>query len=303
MPNKAKQSITEQSITCQSILAHTTIASKQADDIRQAIEHAVKKRDKLAKDHVDDLLKTLDTAADDVAKQIARFEKKAALKQWQEMRLSTLKNLESEIDAIAKEVKGKWKVGIRANVEGAMKLGIEDGVGQLEALEHPDFAGITNKARRAAITKTFATIDRAAIDFLANYQLQLLGDVSTELAAGIKRTITQGVLTGKSIPELARDIGRVVKDPEAFRKAGKTVFKSTQHRTTVIARTETLRAHNEGRKVFYREVGIKKVKWLTANDERTCAVCSGLDGKVFKIEDDPGLAHPMCRCCRVCVIE
>ena len=29
-------------------------------------------------------------------------------------------------------------------------------------------------------------------------------------------------------------------------------------------RTETLRAHNEGRRVFYREVGIQKVKWLTA---------------------------------------
>ncbi len=275
----------------------------RASDIEDAVAKAVKHRDKYAEDRVDDLLKTLDAAANDVAEQIAHFEKKAALKQWQEQRLSILKDLESEIDAIAKEVKANWKVGIRTNVEGAMKLGIEDGVGQLETLEHPDFAGISNKARRAAITKTFATIDRAAIDFLANYQLQLLGDVSTELAAGIKRTITQGVLTGKSIPEVARDIGRVVKDPEAFRKAGKTVFKTAQHRATVIARTETLRAHNEGRKVFYREVGIKKVKWLTANDERTCAVCSGLDGNVFKIEDDPGLPHPLCRCSRIAVIE
>ena len=275
----------------------------RASDIEDAVAKAVRHRDRYAEDRVDDLLKSLNAAADDVAEQIAGFEKKAALKQWQEMRLSILKDLESEIDAIAKEVKGKWKVGIRANVEGAMKLGIEDGIGQLDALEHPDFAGISNKARRAAITKTFATIDRAAIDFLANYQLQLLGDVSSELAAGIKRTITQGVLTGKSIPEVARDIGRVVKDPEAFRKAGKTVFKSAQHRATVIARTETLRAHNEGRKVFYREVGIKKVKWLTANDERTCAVCSGLDGNVFKIEDDPGMPHPLCRCSRIAVIE
>ena len=269
----------------------------RASDIEDAVARAIKHRDRYAEDRVNDLLKSLDAAADDVARQIARFEKKAALKQWQELRLSILKDLESEIDAIVKEVKVNWKVGIRANVEGAMKLGIEDGLGQLEALEHPDFAGISNKARRAAITKTFATIDRAAIDFLANYQLQLLGDVSTELAAGIKRTVTQGVLTGKSIPEVARDIGRVVKDPEAFRKAGKTVFKTAQRRATVIARTETLRAHNEGRKVFYREVGVKKVKWLTASDRRVCEICRNLDGKVFEIDEAPGPpAHPLCRC-------
>ena len=275
--------------------------TEQAKLIREAVESAVKRRDKYAEDRVDDLLRSLDDAADDVAKQIARFEKKAALKQWQELRLSILKDLESEIDTIAKEVKANWKVGIRANVEGAMKLGIEDGIGQLEALEHPDFAGISIKTRRAMITKTFSTIDRAAIDFLANYQLNLLGDVTTELAAGIKRTITQGVLSGKSIPEVAREIGKVVKDKDAFKKAGKTVFRSAQHRVTLIARTETLRAHNEGRKVFYREVGIKRVKWLTANDERTCAVCGPLDGQVFKINDDPGVIHPTCRCTRVAI--
>ena len=277
--------------------------TEQARKIRKAVESAVKRRDKYAEDRVDDLLRSLDNAADDVAGQIARFEKKTALKEWQELRLSILKDLESEIDEIAREVKANWKVGIRANVEGAMKLGIDDGVGQLQALEHPDFAGISNKARRSAITKTFATIDRAAIDFLANYQLNLLGDVTTELAAGIKRTITQGVLTGKSIPEVAREIGKVVKNKDAFKKAGKTVFRSAQHRATLIARTETLRAHNEGRKVFYREVGIRKVKWLTAQDERTCPECAPLDGRVFRIDDAPGPPkHPACRCSLVSVI-
>ncbi len=278
--------------------------TEQARAIRKAVEEAARRRDRYAEDRVDDLLKSLDAAADDVARQIARFEKKAALKEWQELRLSILKDLESKIDDIAKELKANWKVGIRDNVEGAMKLGIEDGVGQLEALEHPDFAGISDKAKRAAITKTFSTIDRAAIDFLANYQLNLLGDVSTELAAGIKRTITQGVLTGKSIPEVARDIGKVVTDKEAFKKAGKTVFKSAQQRATLIARTETLRAHNEGRKVFYREVGIAKVKWLTAQDERTCPECAPLDGRVFKIDEAPGPPkHPACRCTVVTVLD
>lgn len=285
----------------QNIAEQTMAETKQAKKIRLAVEEAVKQRDSYAEDRVNDLLKSLDDAADDVAKQISRFEKKAALKEWQELRLSILKDLEGEIDDIAREVRAGWKVGIRANVEGAMKLGIEDGVDQLEALEHPDFKGISDKARRAAITKTFSTIDRAAIDFLANYQLNLLGDVSTELAAGIKRTITQGVLTGKSIPEVARDIGKVVKDPNAFKKAGRTVFKSAQQRATLIARTETLRAHNEGCKVFYRQVGIKKVKWLTAQDERTCPVCGPRHGVIYDIDDVPE-EHPAGRCTVVAVL-
>ncbi len=278
--------------------------TEQAKQIQKAVEKAVKRRDRYADDRVKDVLQSLDAAADDVSKQIQRFEKKAALKDWQELRLSILKETENEIDAITKELQASWKVGIRANVEGAMKLGIEDGVGQLEVLEHPDFAGISDKAKRAAITKTFATLDRAAIDFLANYQVNLLGDVTTELAAGIKRTITQGVLTGKSIPEVAREIGKVVTDKNAFKKAGKTVFRSAQHRATLITRTETLRAHNEGRKVFYREVGVSKVKWLTAHDERTCPECAPLGGKIFKLDKVPGPPkHPACRCCSVAVLD
>ena len=183
-----------------------------------------------------------------------------------------------------------------------MRLGIEDGIAQMEALEAPDLQDLTDVSRNALVKRTFATIDRGAVDFLANYQVQLLGDVSAELASGIKRTVTQGVLTGKSIPEVAREIGRVVEDKAAFRRAGKTVFKTAQRRATLIARTETLRAHNEGRMVFYREVGVERVEWLTAHDERTCTQCAPLDGKVFKIDDVPGLPHPACRCSRLAIV-
>ena len=273
------------------------VETDQQRRIRRAVDQAIKRRDRYAEDRVADLLKTLDGAADDVAKQILRFEEKAALKQWQQMRLAILRDLEKEVEAVARELNATWKVGIRANVKESLRLGIEDGVSQLEAMEVPDFKDLTDVNRNALVKRTFATIDRAAVDFLANYQVQLLGDVSVELASGIKRTVSQGVLTGKSIPEVARDIGRVVKDKDAFRRAGKTVFKTAQRRATLIARTETLRAHNEGRKVFYRQVGITRVRWLIADDERTCKICRSLDGKVFGIDEVEGPPlHPGCRC-------
>ena len=271
----------------------------QQQRIRSAVAQAIKRRDRYAEDRVKEMLGVLDGAADDVAKQIRRFENVVALKPWQEMRLTILKDLEKEVGAIARELESNWKIGIRANVEGAMKLGIEDGISQLEAMEMPNFQDLSDANRNALVKRTFATIDRTAVDFLANYQVQLLGDVSAELSSAIKRTVTHGVISGKSIPEVARDIGRVVKDPNAFRHAGKTVFKTAQRRATLIARTETLRAHNEGRKVFYREVGVTKVRWLVADDARTCPACRALNGKVFKLEEAPDLpAHPNCRCCQ-----
>jgi SPP1 gp7 family putative phage head morphogenesis protein len=265
--------------------------------IRQAVDEAIKRRDRYAEERVTDMLRSLESAADDVAREIRRFEEKAALKPWQQMRLAILRDLEKEVEGIAGELQEKWKVGIRANIEGSLRLGIEDGIAQLEALEMPDFKDLTDVSRSALVKRSFATIDRAAVDFLANYQVQLLGDVSAELASGIKRTVTQAVLAGKSIPEVARDIGRIVKDPDAFRRAGKTVFKTAQRRATLIARTETFRAHNEGRKVFYRQVGITKVRWLTAHDERTCKICRPLHGKVFGIDEVEGPPrHCSCRC-------
>ena len=277
--------------------------TEQQRSIRRAVNKAIKRRDRYAEDRVSDLLKTLDGAADDVAKQIRRFEAKTALKPWQQMRLSIMRDLEEEVKGIAQELKINWKVGIRDNVKESMRLGIEDGISQLEAMQMPDFQDLTDVSRNAMVKRTFATIDRTAVDFLANYQVQLLGDVSAELASSIKRTVTQGVLTGKSIPQVARDIGRVVKDKDAFRRAGKTVFKTAQRRATLIARTETLRAHNEGRKVFYRQVGITKVRWLIADDSRTCPICRVLDGKVFGIDEVEGPpAHAACRCCTTPVI-
>ena len=275
--------------------------TEQQRRIRRAVDKAIKRRDRYAEDRVGDLLKTLDGAADDVAKQIRRFEGKAALKPWQEMRLTILRDLEKEVEGIARELKANWKVGIRDNVKESMRLGIEDGISQLEAMQMPDFQDLTDVSRNAMVKRTFATIDRAAVDFLANYQVQLLGDVSAELASGIKRTVTQGVLTGKSIPQVAREIGHVVKNKDAFRRAGKTVFKTAQRRATLIARTETLRAHNEGRKVFYRQVGITKVRWMIADDSRTCPICRALDGKVFGVDEVDGPPrHPGCRCMTYC---
>ena len=71
----------------------------------------------------------------------------------------------------------------------------------------------------------------------------------------------------------------------------------------MIARTEVLRAHNQGRLAFHQHVGVKQLTWMTMEDERTCATCGALDGKTFPIDQfPPQPAHPFCRCTNVPVL-
>ena len=46
----------------------------------------------------------------------------------------------------------------------------------------------------------------------------------------------------------------------------------------------------------YEDYGVKKVVWVTEDDDRVCEICSGRDGKVYDIKKIPPKPHWGCRC-------
>ena len=46
----------------------------------------------------------------------------------------------------------------------------------------------------------------------------------------------------------------------------------------------------------YRDAGVKKVKWITAGDEKVCDTCRERNGKVYSINSIPSKPHKHCRC-------
>lgn len=46
----------------------------------------------------------------------------------------------------------------------------------------------------------------------------------------------------------------------------------------------------------YKDAGVKKVKWVTADDDRVCKVCKSRDGKIYPIGKIPDKPHYHCRC-------
>ena len=53
----------------------------------------------------------------------------------------------------------------------------------------------------------------------------------------------------------------------------------------------------------YRKLGVKRVRWVTQEDERTCETCGPMHNKVFKIGNIPPKPHRNCRCYVVPVDE
>lgn len=46
----------------------------------------------------------------------------------------------------------------------------------------------------------------------------------------------------------------------------------------------------------YRDNGVKKVIWISADDDKVCEICQGRDGQVYDIDNIPPKPHLNCRC-------
>ena len=46
----------------------------------------------------------------------------------------------------------------------------------------------------------------------------------------------------------------------------------------------------------FTDMGVERVQWIAANDEKTCPTCGARDNKIYKIQDLPPKPHYGCRC-------
>lgn len=104
----------------------------------------------------------------------------------------------------------------------------------------------------------------------------------------------------------------------ALERSIKYSARQNRYRGYNIARTELAFAYNKGEHFGVQQaidkgyMGHTRKRWCTADDERVCEICGGLDGKVIEMDEDfdfktklaltnPGIrqtppAHPSCRC-------
>lgn len=145
----------------------------------------------------------------------------------------------------------------------------------------------------------------AARDWALRHTDTLLRQLGTTSSNIVGQAVGRWVSNGEPLPSLIKDL------QPAFGK----------RRASLIAATEVTRAYAEGTRETYRASGVvKKLVWQTANDERRCVFCGGLQGKTVGVEGsfDEKLsadlkerskpfalppAHPGCRCWVVGEVE
>ncbi|MCC6271512.1 MAG: phage head morphogenesis protein, partial [Microbacteriaceae bacterium] len=235
-------------------------------DLKQRIQDATLKsltaRNRYNDQVTAQLTQALKQAEDEVARAILQYRSLGSLPDNKLAALKGLEKLQLEIDDTMKRLKREQTLVFRKTTKDSFKLGIQQGIGELADAALPFYADLKPEGIDKLATKVFTIVDTNALDFMAQYNLTLAGDVHRELAGGIKRTILNGIATGKGADDIVRDMGKVIVDKDSFRQAGSRVFSKAQYRMEMIARTEVLRAHNMGRLKFHERVGIQKLEWL-----------------------------------------
>lgn len=108
-----------------------------------------------------------------------------------------------------------------------------------------------------------------------------------------------------------------MKPEKALDKSVKYAARQHRYRAQNIARTELAMSYNHGEYSGIKQaqeqgyMGPVRKKWMTAGDERVCAVCQEIDGAELPLDSlfpvfggalTPP-AHPSCRCCLIYVEE
>jgi SPP1 gp7 family putative phage head morphogenesis protein len=75
---------------------------------------------------------------------------------------------------------------------------------------------------------------------------------------------------------------------ESLRKAANLWWTQTLQYGITIVDEATIRA--------YKDMGVKKVKWIAELDSRTCKVCRDRNGGIYELSKVPRKTHYNCRC-------
>ena len=149
-------------------------------------------------------------------------------------------------------------------------------------------------------------------------EYSLLENLNARQVGTLRRVLKDNLKRNSSMREIISEVNQkvhpgdlLVKTPDLFDRKGDLVRKGSERilpsrvRSVMLARTETIRAANQGALAHYKSDGVEEVQWVSAFSSRTCAFCEAQNGKVMSIQDanEQIPAHSLCRCSFVSFIK
>jgi HK97 family phage portal protein len=101
--------------------------------------------------------------------------------------------------------------------------------------------------------------------------LRLAGSISNTMAKKANSILIKGIDEAQTISQISKNL------------ANEFGGELAKKRSDMIARTEVIRAANEGAKATYKASGVTEMKWLAVGD--ACPYCQELDGKVVSVDE------------------
>ena len=133
-------------------------------------------------------------------------------------------------------------------------------------------------------------ISKTLMDTLTVNVKNNIASLTADAQKKVTQALIDGANEGKGMKAMAKDISEATG--------------MERNRASLIARTETMRANVSTSVDRFKQLGVQKVEWLVADDDRLCDECSDLDGEVFDIDDHPDCPlHPQCRCVLIPHVE
>lgn len=152
---------------------------------------------------------------------------------------------------------------------------------------------------RTAVIKGWAydSTNPKAVDWIKEHAGETIDGISDDTREQIRDAVEAAFEEQYDVDELASEIEDIIGDPE---------------RAEVIARTETMRASNEGQLEAWDQAteaglltGDEQKEWIVTPDDRLCPICEPMEGATAGLSDDFNVdgdhidappAHPRCRC-------
>ena len=137
----------------------------------------------------------------------------------------------------------------------------------------------------------WGTGDRYALQHLIDYDMGLIKNVSDELRGHVADSVLHGIMQGEGIPEIANRINDI---PGLEPLPGTSL--TAKQRAMLIARTETMRAHNTGAINQYKQYGVEYVEIIPGHDACDDCIDYAEEYNPLKLEEAEGVLplHPNC---------
>ncbi len=251
--------------------------------------------DEVVRDNTLVLRSALEQSLERIRDEIDRLEALSQRKNWQDLRLDALRETRANLAEIEEELSRQLQTGFIRRLDKDVQESIRESMEQARGLGLELPIAVVDQREGVAVAMLFNMMDHSALEILRTYRITLAGSLSADFIREVQSAVASGIMEGSSMQQVAEQIGLRVKDKEEFLSAGKRIYSSVEQRAMVIARTETLRAHNLGRLHTYKQMGASHVECLTSPGY--CDLCATHHGVVYEIDKVPELPrHPNCRC-------